>query len=134
MCVLSQGGYDLTVGTSHRGDNIDELDSLPPFRCVAISAPPTSRVVTSDVCMYVCMYACMYVCMYVCSHALVVLGGVQGLEHSLSCDPSLHVEHVSLLFDHYLNLCPRQGSATIRTEVGVSNPLEWVWFWVWFSP
>ncbi len=49
----------------------------------------------------------------------MVLGGVQGLEHSLRSDHSLKLDDVSLLFDEYLNVCPNQGSRTIRTEVGV---------------
>ena len=57
-------------------------------------------------------------CMCGCGrHVLIVLGGVQGLEYALSCDPTLNVKDVSLLFHHYLNVCPNQGSATIRTEV-----------------
>ena len=47
----------------------------------------------------------------------MVLGGVQGLEHSLAYDHTLHMKDVSLLFHHYLNVCPNQGSRTIRTEV-----------------
>ncbi len=47
------------------------------------------------------------------------LAPVKGLEYSLSCAENLQVEDVSLLFNHYLNLCPGQGSRTIRTEVGV---------------
>lgn len=113
------------MGTSHRGDNIDTLNSLPPFRYTLYYNSACSHI---DI-----VHAC-------CRHVLVVLGGVQGLEHSLSCDPSLHVDHVSLLFHHYLNMCPSQGSATIRTEVGVVKgvvrvalpyALRWVWSGVW---
>ena len=50
-------------------------------------------------------------------HLLVVFGGLKGLEYSLECDESLRVGDVSLLFHHYLNTCPGQGSRTIRTEV-----------------
>ena len=50
-------------------------------------------------------------------HLLVVFGGLKGLEYSLDCDEQLTVADVSLLFDHYLNTCPHQGSRTIRTEV-----------------
>ena len=56
-------------------------------------------------------------CVVACSHALVVFGGVQGLETSLDADDSLDIDDPSLLFDHYLNTCPQQGSNTIRTEV-----------------
>ena len=50
-------------------------------------------------------------------HALVLFGGVQGLEYSLECDETLKADNVADLCDLYLNLCPGQGSRTIRTEV-----------------
>ena len=50
-------------------------------------------------------------------HALIVFGGVQGLEASLETDENLDIDDPSLLFQHYLNTCPSQGSRTIRTEV-----------------
>ncbi|KAM3825536.1 putative methyltransferase C9orf114 isoform 1-T1 [Vipera latastei] len=50
------------------------------------------------------------------SHALIVFGGVQGLEAGLEADPHLDVTDPSTLFDLYLNTCPGQGSRTIRTE------------------
>ena len=46
-----------------------------------------------------------------------MFGGLKGLEYSLECDENLQVDDVRLLFDHYLNTCPGQGSRTIRTEV-----------------
>ncbi|NXH12047.1 CI114 methyltransferase, partial [Bucco capensis] len=49
-------------------------------------------------------------------HALVVFGGLQGLEAGVDMDPNLEVTDPSLLFDFYLNTCPSQGSRTIRTE------------------
>lgn len=51
------------------------------------------------------------------NHALIVLGGPQGLEYCLMND-YLHSEHSepSTLFDRYLNVCFNQGSRTIRTE------------------
>ncbi|NXX82599.1 CI114 methyltransferase, partial [Urocolius indicus] len=49
-------------------------------------------------------------------HALVVFGGLEGLEAGLDVDPNLEVTDPSDLFDLYLNTCPRQGSRTIRTE------------------
>uniref|UniRef100_U3IBN4 28S rRNA (uridine-N(3))-methyltransferase n=1 Tax=Anas platyrhynchos platyrhynchos TaxID=8840 RepID=U3IBN4_ANAPP len=51
-------------------------------------------------------------------HALVVFGGLQGLEAGVDADANLDVTDPSLLFDFYLNTCPSQGSRTIRTEVG----------------
>ena len=55
------------------------------------------------------------------SHALVLFGGVQGLEYSLECDENLKADNVADLCDLYLNLCPSQGSRTIRTEVAIHN-------------
>nr|XP_003230220.2 PREDICTED: putative methyltransferase C9orf114 homolog [Anolis carolinensis] len=49
-------------------------------------------------------------------HALIVFGGLQGLEAAVDADPHLEVSDPSTLFDLYLNTCPRQGSRTIRTE------------------
>ncbi|XP_036040278.1 putative methyltransferase C9orf114 homolog isoform X6 [Onychomys torridus] len=56
-------------------------------------------------------------------HALVVFGGLQGLEAGVDADPNLEVSEPSVLFDFYVNTCPNQGSRTIRTEVplGVNN-------------
>ncbi|XP_026568381.1 putative methyltransferase C9orf114 homolog [Pseudonaja textilis] len=50
------------------------------------------------------------------SHALIVFGGVQGLETGVDADPNLDVSDPGTLFDLYLNTCPGQGSRTIRTE------------------
>jgi predicted SPOUT superfamily RNA methylase MTH1 len=49
-------------------------------------------------------------------HLLVVLGGVGGLEAALEADTKLEAESPGELFDHYLDVCPDQGSRTIRTE------------------
>ncbi|XP_036384818.1 putative methyltransferase C9orf114 homolog [Megalops cyprinoides] len=76
-------GYDLTIGTSERGSNIDSV-TLHPFK-----------------------------------HLLVVFGGLQGLEASVDSDQNLDVTDPSVLFDHYLNTCPNQGSRTIRTEEAI---------------
>lgn len=34
MFISLQGGYDLTIGTSERGQNVDDLCNLPPFKYV----------------------------------------------------------------------------------------------------
>ena len=52
-------------------------------------------------------------------HCLIVFGGLAGLEASLEGDDELAVENVKLLFDFYLNCCPRQGCKTIRTEEAI---------------
>jgi predicted SPOUT superfamily RNA methylase MTH1 len=53
------------------------------------------------------------------SHALIVFGGVQGLEASLESDEALGMDDPSLLFQYYVNTCPSQGSRTIRTEEAI---------------
>ncbi|XP_052764247.1 putative methyltransferase C9orf114 [Mya arenaria] len=77
--------YDLTIGTSERGTDLDEFS-----------------LEDADF-----------------KHGLVVFGGVKGLEASLESDEQLGVEDPSLLFQHYLNTCPQQGSRTIRTEEAI---------------
>ncbi|KAI6659996.1 Methyltransferase [Oopsacas minuta] len=52
-------------------------------------------------------------------HCLIVFGGLAGLETCLEGDDELKVEDVKLLFDYYLNCCPRQGCKTIRTEEAI---------------
>ena len=84
-----KGGYDLTIGTSERGINIDQCsllkDSKEKFK-----------------------------------HMLIVFGGVKGLEAALQQDEELkEVQDPSVLFDFYLNTCPKQGSRTIRTEEAI---------------
>lgn len=53
---------------------------------------------------------------YKFNHSLIVFGGLKGLEAALTNDEKLNVDDPALLFDHYVNVLPRQGSRTIRTE------------------
>lgn len=53
------------------------------------------------------------------NHMLLVFGGLQGLESALINDDRLQVDDPELLFDHYLNVLPKQGSRTIRTEEAI---------------
>lgn len=53
------------------------------------------------------------------THCLIVFGGLQGLEYALENDNALNIDDVSLLFDHYINVCPEQACRTIRTEEAV---------------
>jgi len=86
-CPFS-GGYDLSVGTSDKGDTrwSEPGYGLPAFK-----------------------------------HMLVVFGGVEGLEPVVEAHPDMAVHGIDTpaLFDMYLNLCPGQGSRTIRTEEAV---------------
>uniref|UniRef100_A0A069DYS1 Uncharacterized protein n=1 Tax=Panstrongylus megistus TaxID=65343 RepID=A0A069DYS1_9HEMI len=52
-------------------------------------------------------------------HLLIVFGGLKGLEFALESDKKIDVDDVTLLFDHYLNTCPNQGTRTIRTEEAI---------------
>lgn len=83
---VNDGGYDLTIGTSERGRNVDDaIDAIGDFR-----------------------------------HLLLVFGGLSGLELAIATDdtlePRLTAADAPLLFDHWLNTLPFQGSRTVRTE------------------
>lgn len=88
------GGYDLTFGTSERG--------------IPISALTRSGLSDSSVPSF--------------THMLICFGGVAGLETAVKADEELAGMGVSEpkdLFDYWVNLCPGQGSRTIRTEEAV---------------
>lgn len=58
------------------------------------------------------------------NHAIIVLGGVAGLESAAKVDKDLaskgiRGDSVSELFDYWINILPGQGSRTIRTEEAV---------------
>lgn len=54
-------------------------------------------------------------------HGLIVFGGLGGMEEVVENDESLQIapSEVANLFDSYVNICPDQGSRTIRTEEAV---------------
>lgn len=52
-------------------------------------------------------------------HCLIAFGGLNGLEYALENDNVLKVDDISLLFDFYVNVCPKQACRTIRTEEAV---------------
>ena len=88
-CGFEQG-YDITIGTSERGSDVetlyagDENQRLGKFK-----------------------------------HLLIVFGGVAGLEIAVKNDSELKklgVEEAKEVFDRWINICPGQGSRTIRTE------------------
>ncbi len=88
------GGYDLTFGTSERGIPLTNLNDTSSSQ----SSVPEFK------------------------HLLVVFGGVAGLEVAVKADEELEhlgVKSPEALFDHWVNLCPGQGSRTIRTEEAV---------------
>lgn len=89
------GGYDLTIGTSERGVPVSSLGSTKRSK----SHPITDF-----------------------THMMIVFGGVAGLEFAFKADKELEglgVESPEALFDHWVNLCPGQGSRTIRTEEAI---------------
>ncbi|KAI4175121.1 MAG: hypothetical protein LQ343_001882 [Gyalolechia ehrenbergii] len=89
-----QGGYDLTFGTSERGSPMLDLTK---------STPQSNSVPDF-------------------SHMLIVFGGLAGLEVAVEADEELQkigVNEPKELFDYWVNLCPGQGSRTIRTEEAV---------------
>ncbi|XP_013108143.1 putative methyltransferase C9orf114 [Stomoxys calcitrans] len=53
------------------------------------------------------------------NHLLIVFGGLQGLESAITNEDKLQVDDPQLLFDHYINVLPKQGSRTIRTEEAI---------------
>ncbi|XP_068206764.1 putative methyltransferase C9orf114 [Palaemon carinicauda] len=53
------------------------------------------------------------------SHALLVFGGVEGLESAIKADSQLRGSEPSDLFHYYVNTCSRQQVRTIRTEEAV---------------
>lgn len=54
-------------------------------------------------------------------HALIVFGGVAGIEECVDADESIKLpgKDSHKLFDLWINICPFQGSRTIRTEEAV---------------
>lgn len=52
-------------------------------------------------------------------HALIVFGGLQGIEAALESDDKLEVNDPALIFEQYLNTVPQQGSRTVRTEEAI---------------
>lgn len=49
-------------------------------------------------------------------HALIVFGGLKGLENAINNDPEIENKNPKEFFKYYLNTCPQQGSNVIRTE------------------
>lgn len=69
------------------------------------------------------------------SHALVVFGGVAGLEAAAAADQELSDKgigkaNIGELFDFWVDACPGQGSRTIRTEEAVWLALSQLHSWV----
>lgn len=53
-------------------------------------------------------------------HALIVFGGLKGIEAAIDADAKLStIDDAKSLFHYYINTCPGQGSNTIRTEEAI---------------
>lgn len=52
-------------------------------------------------------------------HALIIFGGLKGLEEAVENDETFNTDDPSDLFEYYLNTLPNQGSRTIRTEEAI---------------
>ena len=104
-----EGGYDLKVGTSERGDvSIDD----PKF-CLKKKRAKKSKSKggdddgDNDAEHF--------------NHLLIVFGGVAGIEECVDADESMTLsgEDSKKMFDVWVNICPYQGSRTIRSEEAV---------------
>ncbi|KAL5995946.1 hypothetical protein ACLOJK_026019 [Asimina triloba] len=58
-------------------------------------------------------------------HLLIAFGGLGGLEENIEEDCDLKGKDVQKVFDAYLNICPHQGSRTIRTEEAIFIALQY---------
>ncbi|KAL9232834.1 hypothetical protein vseg_007898 [Gypsophila vaccaria] len=57
-------------------------------------------------------------------HLLIAFGGLAGLEECIKEDSKLQGKDAREVFPTYLNLCPNQGSRTIRTEEALFISLQ----------
>jgi predicted SPOUT superfamily RNA methylase MTH1 len=109
-------GYDVSIGTSERGVPLSNI----LFRRRNLNKESS----TTDRSLPDCF-----------KHALVVFGGVAGLEAAAAADQDLVEKgitkaNVGELFDFWVNACPGQGSRTIRTEEAVWVTLSQIHGWV----
>ena len=89
-----EGGYDITIGTSERGLPLESLyDESDEEKKIGRF-----------------------------KHLLICFGGVAGLEVAVKNDKELKklgVVEAKDVFDRWVDVCPGQGSRTIRTEEAV---------------
>jgi len=111
-------GYDVSIGTSERGVALSQ--TIPVAKAPqngTSDSNSVSKVLPSKF-----------------QHALVVFGGVAGLEAAAAADRDLVEKgigkaNVGELFDFWVNACPGQGSRTIRTEEAVWVALSQLHGW-----
>lgn len=98
--------YDLIIGTSERGDNVDDVEFKRTDKKVAGGDGDLQRPAKKA--------------KFDFNHILICFGGIKGLEHSATCDKELaNCDDVGSIFDYWINTCPNQGSTTIRTEEAI---------------
>jgi predicted SPOUT superfamily RNA methylase MTH1 len=102
------GGYDLKIGTSERArDTLDDAH----FQLFPSSAASRQSHRHQGRRRRHHQY----------KHAIIVFGGVAGIEECVDADETLRLpgSQCHTLFDVWVNICPYQGSRTIRTEEAV---------------
>lgn len=113
------GGYDTSIGTSERGQ------SVYSFLSAGSGKPSVEDSLDSTVSSAPDSF----------KHLLIVFGGQAGIEPAVANDPELTSKGLDKstahqLFDAWVNLVPRQGSRTIRTEeaviIGLSALKPWI--------
>lgn len=100
-CIYD-GGYDVTIGTSERGAPLESL----------YSTSDGEQAGQQDDGLSLGRF----------KHLLIVFGGVSGIEVAVKNDPELQklgVKEAKAVFDRWVNVCPGQGSRTIRTEEAI---------------
>ena len=93
-----EGGYDVVIGTSERGQALEDVLQA------AEKGSSRENVWQSY------------------EHLLVCFGGLAGLEWAVENDEGLREKGVGKaedVFDYWVDLCPGQGSRTVRTEEAV---------------
>eukprot|EP00958_Prasinococcus_capsulatus_P029795 scaffold7698_cov444-Prasinococcus_capsulatus_cf.AAC.1 len=130
-CPFKGGRYDYVIGTSEHGSTLDDWRhqiKSGGVEATSIDAAPDDR--QEDNVLFDSTHAhLIYILVCICrrelkyDHLLIVFGGVYGLEASCGADPDNTFQPPTALLDEqfhcYLNLCPTQGSRTIRTEEAV---------------
>lgn len=101
--------YDLVIGTSERGSSLTDLQHAAAMATNSGNDNPTAAASSAGASSNLVPF----------KHALVVLGGLSGLEVAVERDPGipLAADEASQLFDAWVNIVEGQGSRTIRTEV-----------------
>jgi hypothetical protein len=107
-----EAGYDLKVGTSERGDvSIDDPKFCLRKKKARAKKPSAARGDDDNNGNHDERF----------NHLLIVFGGVAGIEESVDADEAMALSGAESkqLFDVWVNLCPYQGSRTVRTEEAV---------------